>query len=164
MARDSPAQSEEQPSGQTLWLWAGCNVGSLLCSNHPVTAAAVTLGIQQAALRATDRRLDALQALATRGARLPVEMAACVFSQPRARAAVLCCFLLAASQATARPVPQPGAARSLIQQPGKAAAGVTAELRTTASATPTLPPTTQSLTRQVRSTPELPQAQRTVCV
>ena len=83
------------------------------------------------------------------------EMAACASSPPRTGAALLCCFLLAASQACARPIAQPSAGRSLLQQPGAAATGVTTALRGAASATPTPQPTTQPLSSQVCFTPEL---------
>lgn len=82
-------------------------------------------------------------------------MAACAHSQPRTHAALLCCFLLAASQASARPISAPNAGRSLLQQPGTAAAGVATALRGAASATPTPQRTTQPLNSQVLSTPEL---------
>ena len=84
-------------------------------------------------------------------------MASCAYSPPRTRAALLCCFLIAASQASARPIAQPSAGRSLLQQPGAVAAGVATVLRGAASATATPQLTTQPQSSQVRFTPELSQ-------
>ena len=78
-------------------------------------------------------------------------MAACAYSPPRTRATLLCCFLLAASQASARPIVSASAGRSLLQQPGTATAGVSTALRGAASATPMPQPTTQPLNSQVSS-------------
>lgn len=141
--------------GNHVCLWAGCMWGT---SCVPITQSPQQQ-LHCASSRQRRVRLTALFALcrhlSTCYASPRTQMAACAYSPPRTRAALLCCFLLAALQASARPIAQPSAGRSLLQQPGTAAAGVATALRGAASATPIPQPTTQPLNSQVRFTPEL---------